>query len=111
MKKIINRKMYNTETAKFLFQIDWYWHRDGEVTVEDVYLKNSGEFFTHERTFKLLEDEKAYKECDDNRIDETIGMLKRENILTETDHDTYMRWCEFNLSVDDYIKIFGEPEE
>jgi len=48
MKKVINGKMYNTETAKHLG--NWWnylgW-RDFNNLAQDLYIKRTGEYFLH----------------------------------------------------------------
>ena len=99
MKKIINGKMYNTETAEKLTswehsyrsQVDWY--------EEMLYKKKTGEYFLYGNGNA---GSKYARETSQNCYspDETIIPI------TES---TARRLVERNASVEEYIRIFGEP--
>lgn len=101
MRKIINGKMYNTETAEKLTswehsyrsQVDWY--------EEMLYKKKTGEYFLYGNGNA---GSKYARETSQNCYspDETIIPI------TES---TARRLVERNASVEEYIRIFGEPEE
>ena len=94
MKQIINGKMYNTETAKY---IDYYTNNRGRndynYVREELYLKKTGEFFLYREFY-------AYGE----------GGGFRERIYPLT-VDEAKNWVENKSGVDTYIELFGEPEE
>lgn len=94
LKQIINGKMYNTETAKY---IDYYSnHRalnDFNYVLEELYLKKNGEFFLYKEFY-------AYGE----------GGGYRKSIFPLT-VDEAKFWVEHKSCVDTYIELFGEPEE
>ena len=102
MKKIINGKMYNTETAIYLGgnepitdrgNFRWYY--------EELYLKKAGEFFLAGEGNGLSKYSTSYG------INEW-GPGKGIIPLTIEEARS---WVTKNLSTDDYIDIFGEPEE
>ncbi len=101
MKKVINGKMYNTETAKEIGRYSSGNHGDFSRIEETLYRKKNGEFF-------LLGDggpmTRYARTCEDGSIgwgEEIIPMT-----LVEA-----KKWCERYLSVSKYIKLFGEVEE
>ena len=83
MKRIINGKLYNTETATELLQVS-----KGVGTAEYLYRKKNGEFFLYLST------------CWEGRKDsiEPIPEKEAKSIIGELDGDLY-------------IEIWGEPEE
>ena len=84
MRKIINGKMYNTETAKLICNRE---ERDGcNWYTGQVYKKNTGEYFLYE----------------DNPYMEHITPLSKEDAK---------QWIEIRGTVEEYIAEFGEPEE
>lgn len=102
MKKIINGKMYNTETAKVLgtacssaavnsFE---YWE-------ETLYKKKTGEYFLYGHGGAASQ---YARRVDANSWSDGDGFVP----LTETQA---MKWAEMYFSADDYCEIFGEPEE
>lgn len=100
MKKIINGKMYNTETAKVLGE-DWegcttdihYWR-------EKLYQKKNGEFFLHGEGG-------AYSRWGEQHYGYSCG---GENIEPLTDGEA-REWGEKHLTADEYIEVFGEVDE
>ena len=101
MKKIINGKMYNTETAILLARRDsGYAYYDYRSFEEILYQKNNGEFFLYGTGGAM------------SRYAETVGGDIRggENIFPLTEKET-KKWAEENLSCEEYEKIFGAVEE
>lgn len=48
MKKIINGRVYDTRTAKFLADFDnGCWDRSFELVAEELYIKRTGEYFLY----------------------------------------------------------------
>lgn len=96
MKKIINGKMYNTETATYI------GYHDNNLLVNDFYYccqelyhKRTGEFFLYGQG-GLSTEYAAYR--------------GRETIIPLTEEEA-KRWTEDYLDADQYIALFGEPEE
>lgn len=101
MKKIINGKLYNTETAEMVgeyekgrFRNDSGWYR------EELYRKRTGEFFlfgegggTSKYSAYLVD----AKDDGSKIIKLSIGEVKS--------------WMEEHESVESYIEIFGDVEE
>lgn len=101
MKKIINKKMYNTESAECVGSDSFSNQRDFHYWSEELYRKSSGEFFLYGEGGPLS----SYrKEVDMN---EWSGGW---DIIPMTDEEA-RDWAEGHLSADEYIDIFGEPEE
>lgn len=102
MKKIINGKKYNTETAKEIarsesnyFPSDFYWYR------ETLYQKKTGEYFLHGGGNAMSK--YSLSVGGNGRVgDERIIPLSEEEAI---------EFAEKNLDVDEFEKIFGEVEE
>jgi len=101
MKKIINGKMYNTDTAN---QVGWHGYsnrRDFCFFCETLYQKKTGEFFLH-------------GEGGANSKYRTVISHNcwggGEKIIPMTD-DEAREWVETYLDADTYVMLFGEPEE
>lgn len=102
MKKIINGKKYDTETAKFKGKydnglggtdLDWY--------EESLYLKRTGEFFL----YGVGNARSKYSEaCGSNWWSGSSDIIPLS--LNEA-----MKWSETHLDGDEYEAIFGEVEE
>ena len=102
MKKIINGKKYDTETAECLGS-DSYGGgcRDFHYWEEELYRKRTGEFFLYGEGGPM------------SRYAETIGANEwsgGSRIMPMT-WDEARKWAEEHLSADDYEGIFGEIEE
>lgn len=87
MKKVIRGKVYDTSTAKKL-GMRWIGAEFSRSGWEELYRKKTGEFFT------------LYHSYSDN--DERIEPITYEEA---------QRLAEEHLDGDDYISLFGEPEE
>ena len=87
MKKVINKKLYNTETAQRI-GITWIGTELDRTGWEELYRKKTGEFFT------------LYHRFNDHF-----------EKITPLTYDEAQEWAEKHLDGDDYINIFGEPEE
>lgn len=102
MKKIINGKKYDTDTAKEV----GYWNNgllcsDFCYIEETLYKKKTGEFFLCGRGGAITK----YTE----RVSEGFsGPGKAIVPLTE---DEAKKWAEDHLTVEEYEGIFGEVEE
>lgn len=102
MKKIINGKMYNTETAK---KMGNYWNgrptNDFSYVEEVLYKKKTGEFFLYGEGGPMTK----YSYCvDGSSISGTWEIIP----LTEAKAKS---WAEQRLDTDEYVGIFGEVEE
>lgn len=101
MKQIINGKMYNTETAECLAS---YWNglseRDFKHCSEELYRKKNGEFFLFGEGGPLSK----YAMPDGN------GFCGGQKIIPLSEAEA-REWAEDHITADEYIEIFGEPEE
>lgn len=101
MKKVINGRLYNTETAKHIGNqgngLGW---NDFRCIDEDLYLKKTGEFFLAGEGGALTK----YAEVTEH------GRCAGSGIIPLTE-DEARDWVETYLDVDAYIEVFGEPEE
>lgn len=86
MKKVIKGKVYDTSTAKKL-GMRWIGTEYSRWGWEELYRKKTGEFFT------------LYHSYSESEKIEPITYEKAKC------------WAEEHLDGDDYIAIFGEPEE
>ena len=97
----INGKMYNTDTAK---EIGGWWNglstRDFNHRIETLYLKKTGEYFLHGQGGPLT----SYSRSIGN------SRYGGEKIIPISEKEA-RAWAENNLSTDEYIAAFGEPEE
>lgn len=94
-KKIVNGKMYNTETATFIGD-EWYdCFNDFNRHYEELYIKKTGEFFLVGNGGPCSK----YAEWGDR------------NAFIPLSEGEAMNWIERNCSAETYIKYFGEPEE
>lgn len=101
MRKIINGKMYNTDTAKMI-----YMHTNGLLPndfnnlTEVLYRKKTEEFFLHGWGGAKT---KYREQCYD-------GWCGGEEIVPLTEAEA-KEWLERYGDVNTYIDTFGEPEE
>ena len=101
MKKIINNKLYSTESAEFVGSDSYSNQRDFHHWVEELYKKKNGEFFLYGEGGPL------------SKYQKEIGMNEwsgSSNIIPMTEEEA-RNWAEEHLTSDEYIEIFGEPEE
>jgi len=101
MKKIINKKLYDTETAKELAVWDNdYYPNDFNYAVERLYRKRTGEYFLCGSGGPMSQ----YAErCGSGW---TGG---RE--ITPLTYEEAREWAEEKLDADEYAEIFGMPDE
>ena len=101
MKKIINKKLYDTETATWLAGWDnGYFGGDCHLAIERLYRKRTGEYFLNCEGGGWSE----YGERWGN--DWVYG----EHIIPLT-LEQAQKWAEEKLEVSEYAEIFGMPEE
>ena len=100
MKKVINGKMYNTDTAKRM--ADWYYGCPGdfEYYEEVLYKKKTGEFF-------LYGEGGPRSKYSDSNGSETYGTCE----IIPYSEEQARKWVEEHCSGDTYEEIFGEVEE
>lgn len=102
MKKIINGRMYNTDTAK---RLCWASSdcgcRDFSYWKEELYQKRTGEFFLYGEGGPASP---YSRRCGQSEWSDGWSIKP----MTE---QQARKWAERNLSADEYIEIFGEPEE
>lgn len=101
MKKIINGRLYNTETAKKLAEFQSSRPcSDFEYFEEALYQKRTGEYFLAGRGNALSK----YSKSDGD------SLCSGERI-TPISYDQAQQWAERHISADSYIKLFGDPED
>ena len=102
MKKIINGRLYDTDTAK---EIDVYGNglgpRDFRNYSETLYLKRTGEYFLCGEGGPMS---KYARSCGGNSWSGGSGIIP----LTA---EEAREWGEKHMSADDYIAAFGPVEE
>ena len=100
MKKIIEGKMYNTETATYIgrYRTDTMSRRDFRYLEEELYQKRTKEFFLCGAMYKYGKFGVGcgYTVC--------VKILPLSVVVA-------MYWVEEHMDVDDYIELFGECEE
>ena len=102
MKKIINNKVYDTDTAKQVGAWDnGAGYGDFNHMEETLYQKRTGEYFLHGRGGPMT---KYAVSCGNNSWSggEKIIPLAYENARA---------WAEEHLDADKYIDLFGDPDE
>lgn len=100
MKKIINGKKYNTETATMLGSWDNGIYGDLDSVSETLYRKKNGEYFVHG------EGGPRTQYC------EVIGNTwYNGEAIIPMDYKTAREWAEEHLSVEEYEAAFGEVDE
>lgn len=102
MKKIINGKMYDTDTATLVADYsNNLSYRDFGWLVENLYQKRTGEFFLYGEGGGLTKYAHHFangSRCEGSRI---IPLTLAEA----------KEWVEQKCDVHTYIEVFGEPEE
>ena len=101
MKKIINGKRYDTDTAKMLASDSYSNPRDFRHWREPLYRKNTGEYFLHGEGGPM------------SRYAETIGQNEwsgGQKIMPLT-IEAAQEWAEEHLDGDEYEQIFGAVED
>ena len=101
MKKVINNKVYDTETAKLLESSDNGFPRnDFNYFEESLYRTKSGNYFLYGEGGGL------------SRYGVWHGNSggPGEKIMPMS-YDEATEWAQKNLDGDDYIRLFGDPED
>lgn len=101
MKKIINGKRYNTESAELCGSREYGYPGDLNYVSEELYQKRTGEFFLHGEGGA------------NSKYREEISMNSwsgGEKIIPLTDEEA-REWAEEYLNSEDYEKLFTVTEE
>ena len=102
MKKVINAKVYDTDTATFLAEYDsGHSVTDFQHYTEELYRKKTGEFFIYGEGGPASRYSQA---CP------TGGWDGGRKIVPLT-YEQAREWAEKNLNADEYEEIFGEVVE
>lgn len=102
MKKIINGRKYDTETAKKLgYWSNAYSLSDFKHCEETLYKKRTGEFFLYGEGGAMT----SYAQKDGDGL-----WMYGEAITPMTEKDA-KQWAEKYLTADEYESIFGNVEE
>lgn len=101
MKKIINNKRYDTETAEYLANASYGNYGDFSHWEEDLYRKRTGEYFLYGAGGAMT---KYAESCGQN---EWSGGEKIIPLSVEAAQS----WAEKHLDGDEYERIFGEVED
>ncbi len=102
MKRIINGKLYNTETGRRIGVWESHSHQgDFNYYAESLYITKNGQYFLHGEGGPLS---KYSRPCGTN------GRCSGEQITLFTDQDA-RQWAELSLSADQYMEHFGDVEE
>lgn len=102
MKKIINSKRYDTETATFIADTNNGCSRtDFNFWEEELYRKQTGEFFLHGIGGAMS---RYSKSCGNN---EWAG----DEVIIPLSIDAAKKWAETYMDADEYESIFGEVTE
>ena len=101
MKKIINGKKYNTETATLIAK---YWNglsgSDFRNLTEELYIKKTGEYFLHGKGGAMTK----YSESDGN-------CTRGSSDIIPLNGGEAFDWGSKYMGVDDFEAHFGEVEE
>lgn len=98
MKKHIDGKLYNTETAKKI--ADWNNGKTGELFFsETLHQKKTGEFFL----FGTGEPQSKYSEFHKNS-----WLRKGSSVIIPMSWENAKEWAEKHMISEDYNKFFGE---
>lgn len=101
MKKIINGRRYDTETAQQVAEYQHSYPSEFDYYVETLYRKKGGEFFLHGYGHAAS----PYCEWVDSS---TRSAGER---LMPMSYSEAQEWAEKHLDADEYEAIFGEVEE
>ena len=101
MKKIINNKVYDTETAVYIGTASYSHPGDFHHWEESLYRKRTGEFFLHGEGGAMTRYAVQV---------ETNSWTGGEKIIPMT-YQQAREWAEDHLEADNYIEVFGTPQE
>ena len=102
MRKIINKKMYDTETAECVEEFENTPYKgNAHYYKESLYRKKTGEFFLY-----------GYGNARTKYAAVTIGgMYSPDEKIIPLSEDEAKNWMEQYGNVDTYIELFGEVDE
>ena len=101
MKKIINNKLYNTDTANLLCSYsNGYGINDFQHFQEDLYIKQNGEYFLHGSGGAMS---KYSKNCG--------GYSTGGSTIIPLTCKGAKNWAAEHLAVDEFLELFGTVEE
>lgn len=101
MKAIINKRLYDTETATFIGRYNnGYGFGDFNYIREELYRKKNGEYFIYGRGGAWTK----YSESDGD------WMSSGSRIIPLT-VEAAEKWAEAHMSADDYLKCFEVAED
>lgn len=101
MRKIINKKLYDTETATYISDYTYGTPRDFSYVSESLYQKRTGELFLHAEGGPMSKYGKSYG-------DNSWGY--GEEIIPAADFDV-KEWVSQYCDAETYIKLFGPVSE
>ena len=101
MKKIINGRMYNTETAKMVGEWNNGRYGDFGYCSESLYQKKTGEFFLYGEGGPMS---KYVVSCGSNS-------WGGGEMITPLNEKEAKQWSEHHITADEYENIFGEVDE
>lgn len=101
MKKIIKNKVYDTDTAKLLGEYDSGNKGDFRWYSEELYQKRTGEFFIYGEGNAASP---YSRKVDTNTWSGSCAIVPMS-------YEKAREWAEKKLDADEYISIFGEPQE
>lgn len=101
MRKVINGKLYDTDTARPIVNWSKGYTTDFSYVSETLYRKRTGEYFVHGKGGPMS----AYRE--------TIGQSQWSGgeAIRPLDYDAARRWMEGHAEADQYEREFGIPDE
>lgn len=101
MKKIINGKKYDTDTAKEIGSYTYGYPSDFDYEAETLYQKRNGELFL----FCTGGPKSAYSKC--------VGKNEwsGSSLIDPICESEAKEWAEKHLNGDEYEELFGEVEE
>lgn len=101
MKKIIRGKMYNTETAKGLASYIYLGPSDFNYFEETLYKKKTGEYFLFGKG----------NAASKYAVSEGSNSWSSGWDIIPISESKARSWMESYCDADEYIAVFGEPEE
>lgn len=101
MKKVINGKRYDTDTAKEMAYTSYGYSGDFQAWAETLYRKNTGEYFLYGKGGP------ASRYAVSTGMNQWSGGEKIIPLSIEAAQE----WAENHLDADEYEKIFGAVEE
>ena len=101
MKKIINGKKYDTETAEYIGTDSYEYPGNFHHYEDELYRKKTGEFFIAGSGGPLSK----------YAISVGVNEWEGSSAIKPLTLEEAKAWVEKNCDADTYIELFGEPEE